>query len=232
MGKKRRSSAEVKALLLAAAIEEFHDKGYAGATLQSIADRAGLTPSAVYQHFGNKSELFSNAVLTPFLEFLDEFSQTWLQQREQPWDEFRLMHALMEALYDALLTQRGALVELAAAREHLEESVFNEIRKLSTRMFLELRAIGEEEARTRQLFPVENVEISVRLAVAMVTAMVVFDAWLLPSFPRPIPRDELLDHMTRFALWGAGGQGHAIPATIVTQASSRRPATAPPPSPR
>jgi AcrR family transcriptional regulator len=199
----------VRELLIAAAIDEFAASGYAGTTVQRIAESAGLTVSAVYQHFEGKADLFSQAVMRPFLSFLDEFSATWQRQRRQPWDELTLMKALMQELYDALTLQRNALVELAAARDHLDDSVFDEIRKLSTRMFLELRAIGEEEAATRGLFPAENVEISVRLAVAMVTAMAVFDVWLMPSFPRPLSRDELIEHMARFALWGSTGQAHS-----------------------
>jgi AcrR family transcriptional regulator len=198
----------VRELLIAAAIDEFAAGGYSGTTVQRIAESAGLTVSAVYQHFDGKSDLFSQAVMRPFLSFLDEFSATWQRQRQEPWDELTLMKALMEELYDALTLQRNALVELAAARDHLDEGVFDEIRKLSTRMFLELRAIGEEEAATRGLFPAENVEISVRLAVAMVTAMAVFDVWLMPSFPRPLSREELIEYMARFALWGSTGPAH------------------------
>lgn len=210
MARQRRSSAEVRSLLVSSAVEEFAAKGFAGATVQSIASAAGLTVSAVYQHFGSKSELFTHAVLAPFLTFLDEFSATWVRQRDQPWDEFRLMKTMMAELYDALSSQRGALIELMGVGNHLDQSVYAEIRKLSTRMFLELRAIGEEEARTRRLFPAENVEVSVRLAVAMVTSMVVFDLWLMPSFPKPLSREELIEHMARFALWGSTGQGHEV----------------------
>src|SRR5882762_1316155 len=124
MARRRRSSEEVRSLLLAAAIDEFHEKGYVGATVQGISGSAGLTASAVYQHFGSKSELFSHAVLGPFMTFLDEFSQTWTRQLDEPWDELRLMMALMRELYDALDAQRSALIELAAAREHLDEAVF------------------------------------------------------------------------------------------------------------
>jgi AcrR family transcriptional regulator len=49
-------------LLVDAAEHVFSRKGYAGTTLQEIADQAGLTRGAVYWHFTDKHELL-NAVL-------------------------------------------------------------------------------------------------------------------------------------------------------------------------
>lgn len=193
--------------MLSAAVKEFHERGYRGTTVQAICDTAGLAPSAVYQHFEGKSELFTHAVLSPFMGFLDAFSETWQVQRDHPWDAHRLMTAWIELLYDIFDSQRTAIVELAVAREHLDAAVLDQIRKLSTRMFLELRVIGEEEARSRQLFPVENVEISMRLSVAMVAAIVIFDGWLAPTAERPAEHERLIEHMASFALWGTIGAG-------------------------
>lgn len=44
--------------LLDAALREFRDHGYAGTSLQAIAQRAGLTKGAIYWSFKDKRELF------------------------------------------------------------------------------------------------------------------------------------------------------------------------------
>jgi AcrR family transcriptional regulator len=44
--------------LLAAARQVFGDLGYAGASLDEIAERAGFTKGAVYSHFRSKADLF------------------------------------------------------------------------------------------------------------------------------------------------------------------------------
>ncbi len=44
--------------LIAAATVEFAESGYAGATLDGIATRAGVTKGGVYFHFAGKEELF------------------------------------------------------------------------------------------------------------------------------------------------------------------------------
>ena len=45
-------------LLLDAARDVFRDLGYAGASLDEIADRAGFSKGAVYSHFRSKADLF------------------------------------------------------------------------------------------------------------------------------------------------------------------------------
>ncbi len=52
-----------KARLLEAAGEEFAEKGFEGATVRSICDRAGTNLAAVNYHFGDKEQLYEQAVL-------------------------------------------------------------------------------------------------------------------------------------------------------------------------
>ena len=48
-----------------AAQEEFARHGFEGATIRSIAERAGVHASLVMQHYGSKAALFANAVKLP-----------------------------------------------------------------------------------------------------------------------------------------------------------------------
>ncbi len=50
--------------ILAAATEEFGTRGYAAASLASIADRVGVTKTLLHQYFGTKEDLYL-ACLTP-----------------------------------------------------------------------------------------------------------------------------------------------------------------------
>ena len=52
------SREQTRRQLLAAAAEAFAKKGFAGASLEEIAELAGYTTGAVYYHFGNKDKLF------------------------------------------------------------------------------------------------------------------------------------------------------------------------------
>src|SRR3954469_13789135 len=57
----RRSSADTKAVILAAARQRFAESGFERATIRAIAADANIDPSMVMRYFGNKDELFAAA---------------------------------------------------------------------------------------------------------------------------------------------------------------------------
>ncbi|MCF6467031.1 helix-turn-helix transcriptional regulator [Nonomuraea sp. MG754425] len=57
----RRSSAETKTVILAAARERFAADGYDKATIRAIAADARIDPAMVMRYFGNKEKLFAAA---------------------------------------------------------------------------------------------------------------------------------------------------------------------------
>ena len=57
----RRSSAETKAVILAAARERFAQSGFERATTRGIAADANIDPSMVMRYFGSKDQLFAAA---------------------------------------------------------------------------------------------------------------------------------------------------------------------------
>lgn len=54
----RTADPQLRSRLIAAATAEFAESGYAGATLDGIAARAGVTKGGVYFHFAGKEDLF------------------------------------------------------------------------------------------------------------------------------------------------------------------------------
>ena len=60
--------------ILDAAEEVFAERGYDAASLGDVADRVGIRPQAIYNHFSGKRELYAavlERLLDPFLELLD-----------------------------------------------------------------------------------------------------------------------------------------------------------------
>lgn len=56
--------------ITAAAMEEFSSKGYAGASLRKIAEKAGVTVGAIQTRYPSKDELFASLV-KPFLDDIE-----------------------------------------------------------------------------------------------------------------------------------------------------------------
>ncbi|MDO4542081.1 MAG: TetR/AcrR family transcriptional regulator [Bacillota bacterium] len=51
---------DVRCRIVAAATEEFYNKGYRGASLREIAAAADITPGNIYRYFTNKSALYKD----------------------------------------------------------------------------------------------------------------------------------------------------------------------------
>ena len=62
---RRPGGADTRAQLLAAARVEFAERGYDGATVRVIAERAGVDPAMVNHWFGGKEALFLAALDFP-----------------------------------------------------------------------------------------------------------------------------------------------------------------------
>jgi AcrR family transcriptional regulator len=71
--RQRLAPAERMPLILAAAIEEFAERGYAGAGMAAVAGRAGVAKGLLYHYFpGGKADLFMAAVRGCVAPKLDE----------------------------------------------------------------------------------------------------------------------------------------------------------------
>ena len=63
-----RNSAKTKASILAAGRVEFADRGFEGARVDAIADRAGANKRLLYHYFGNKEDLYRAVLLDAYQE--------------------------------------------------------------------------------------------------------------------------------------------------------------------
>jgi TetR/AcrR family transcriptional regulator len=65
-----RDADRTKALLLSAARQEFAVQGLAGARVDEIAAKAGISKQIIYYYFGSKDELFQAALVSSYEEIL------------------------------------------------------------------------------------------------------------------------------------------------------------------
>lgn len=90
--RKAEQAAETRSLLVQAARELFGERGYAGASIDEIAERVGVTTGGVYHHFGDKRELF-RAVYEQIERELAEAIIRGIEARTSPtataWEQVR-----------------------------------------------------------------------------------------------------------------------------------------------
>ncbi len=69
---KQRDATATRAALLSTAISEFAAKGYSGARVDEIANRAGVNKQLLYHYFGNKDDLYRIALETVYSEIREK----------------------------------------------------------------------------------------------------------------------------------------------------------------
>ena len=64
----RRDAERSRRQILAAALEEFAEHGHAGARIDAIAERAGMSKPMIYSYFGDKDRLYAAALREAYMQ--------------------------------------------------------------------------------------------------------------------------------------------------------------------
>ena len=111
-----RGSSDSRARIIAAAVDEFGERGYDGSTIRSIAARAGVDSALVHHYFGTKADLFADAVGIPLRPDVDVPAIV-----AGPRDEVgeRLVRYVLEAFEDPDVQRRGVMLMRTAIGSRL-----------------------------------------------------------------------------------------------------------------
>lgn len=93
--------------ILAAAVAEFGEHGYDGATLRAIAARAEVDPALVHHYFGTKADLFAEAADFPLRPDL-VVPMILSGPREEAGE--RIIRYILESFEDADVRRRGVML--------------------------------------------------------------------------------------------------------------------------
>jgi AcrR family transcriptional regulator len=198
----RRPSAEVRQLILDAAERVFTAKGYDGSNTDEIAAEAGVARSVLYRHFETKADLFRAAVLVPFTDFLREYGTAWRGQVDEPWDDERLMRTMVELFYDCFSTHRGAVLALAMSADSLDADANAHLDAELDRFFSTMLMISENEVHRRQWMSLDGLDLTIRHTLGGIAAQLALARLFAPRSGAVATRDEVIDHVTRFTLYG------------------------------
>ena len=102
-----RGVSDSRARIIAAAVDDFGEKGYDGATIRSIAARAGVDSALVHHYFGTKADLFAEAVGIPLRPDVD-VPGILAGPRDEIGD--RLIRYVLEAFELPVVRRRGVML--------------------------------------------------------------------------------------------------------------------------
>jgi TetR/AcrR family acrAB operon transcriptional repressor len=120
----REQAQDTRRQIIDAASGVFHRRGVSGATLQMVAEAAGLTRGAIYWHFKNKADLFRavhETLLHPVAREIDTIIDS--HQFTDPLDAIEAALVAFFATLDRDKTVRMALETIARCREYINEFV-------------------------------------------------------------------------------------------------------------
>lgn len=181
----RRSSAEVRELVLSAARDAFARDGFGGATTRDIAQRSGVRESTLFRIFPTKEALYEAAVLQPFQDFLDGFRDRWMAAPVPGGDPTEVLRQFVVELHQLVRENRSVISAMGA------DDVFSEPIQ---RGFERLEQVGTAIADNYGL--TFDVPVAVRIATVAVAAVGLLEDSLFPE-DAGIGSDRIVDEMVR-----------------------------------
>jgi AcrR family transcriptional regulator len=198
----RRNPAELRALILDAACVEFGANGYAATTNRDVARRAGVALSVLYRHFETKADLFSEAVLEPFVRGMEQLGNDWLRQLAEPLADEQLMQVFIRDIHDNLAANQHVLDQMLLGRGELPDAMLERIRVAFEKVITQIRLMTELEARRRGWMSTLGVDMSVRVLMAMMLGMSSYSWMLLPDGHGGSDGEDVIEGMVKLGLWG------------------------------
>lgn len=180
----RRSSTEVRALVLQAAAEAFAREGYAGATTREIARHAGVLESTMFRIFPTKDSLYEAAVVQPFEAFLEDFHDRWMAAPVPGGDPEQVLRQFVIGMHDLVRQNRSIISALNT------EAVSSGAQSA----FARLEEVGDAIAANYGLD--FDVAVAVRIATVAVAAVSLLEDRLFPQ-ETGIGSDRVVDEMVR-----------------------------------
>jgi AcrR family transcriptional regulator len=198
---KRRRRGEAKAALLIAARDLFNERGYADTSTREIAERAAVSETLMFRYFGTKAGVFSEAMVQPFVEFVQAFAKRFADGAFDSEDDEAATRDFVGGLYDVFHQHRGLVAMFFAADSALsselaESGVLADVAdQLQT-----LVELGRTETRARHDQELPQQDLTTRATLAMVAGMAAFG----PSFygRRRPSRKAIVEELAQSILHG------------------------------
>jgi AcrR family transcriptional regulator len=195
----RRPRGAARAAFLEAARDLFARQDYRSTTTREIAELAGVAEHLLFRHFGSKAALFREALVVPFIEFVDDFAARWSSIVAEDPAADDVTREFLGALYDLFREHRGLIMTLWAAdtlnAEELAETGITDIDH-ALAVLSELGAEGIDIRGLRAGHP----DLAARSTVAMVAGMAAFGSTFFGS--RRPSRDVIVEELTQATLHG------------------------------
>lgn len=202
----RRSTGEIVDRLIDAAVEEFEEKGYAGATTAAIARRADVTEALLFNHFGSKAQLFKATIFRPLSQHFD----TFLEQHDPAYSDPRRLREdrldYIGEVQDLIASHPRMFLSLVFAQSYKSDDIdgladINGLNDYFTR--------SAQRASSHFLPDTKiDLELIARISFTAIMSCIVFQDWLFPE--GRWTREQIRDAISVFVLDGLNANNAAL----------------------
>jgi len=197
---RRRGRGEARREIIEAARVLYAQRGYDNTSMRDVAQLSDTSEALIYRSVGNKEQLFREAVLEPYEEFVSSFVRRW-EAEPTPLSNEDMMGNFTRELYELLADHRELILALVSANAFSEPRIHPPGGSTLNDALNTLAGHAEREAELRGYGDID-VGLGVRCVVGLVMSMVVLDDWLLPQGADAPDRSHLISELTAFALGG------------------------------
>lgn len=130
---------EIRERILAAAVEEFKEQGYADASIRNIANNAEISLGNVYRYYTNKESLYF-AVINPFMENIKQFVDNDFSFTNMTMKQIaeRLIAFIMTYNDELLIIRKGNTVHYDSFVNYIIEVISSKIEEMVQSIFPEI----------------------------------------------------------------------------------------------
>jgi AcrR family transcriptional regulator len=179
-----------KAILNAAAVE-FADKGFSGARVDAIAERAGINKAMLYYRVGDKEELYRRVVLRGQADFRDTMMKAMESSVITPETVKLMLEGVAEKAEKNRLIPSIILREIAGNGKTLPEDAMEGMRKLME-IIETMVSTGREEGVFRNIDPI-TLQFVVTGAVFTLSLTAQMRQELNPENPGPVTSGQIAE---------------------------------------
>lgn len=195
---RRRTTDEVRALVLDAARELFTEQGYEDTTTRQVAHKAGVLEHLIFRNFTNKAGLFDAAVVTPLADLVADYAARWDRDGASSTPEERIA-GFIEGLFDLASSNRSLLVTILARSEGTQPGADELLDHIAATLH------GLEGIEAINEYPDLDPPATMAAVTGMVFGIALFDKMLFPSGTRKPSRQRLITEMTKIISSRLGG---------------------------
>lgn len=130
---------EIRERILAAAVEEFKEQGYADASIRNIANNAEISLGNIYRYYQNKEALYF-AVINPFMQNVKDFVDNDFAFADKSMKEISemLIVFIMQYNDELLIIRKGNTVHYDAFVSYIVDVIADKVKELIQSIFPEI----------------------------------------------------------------------------------------------